>query len=41
MHNNKIFLEIPKVKWSEVGGQVEIKQKLREAVEWPLNVLLM
>jgi SpoVK/Ycf46/Vps4 family AAA+-type ATPase len=25
------------VKWSEVGGQEEIKQKLREAVEWPLN----
>lgn len=25
------------VLWSDIGGQAEIKQKLRESVEWPLK----
>ena len=25
------------VLWSDIGGQEDIKQKLREAVEWPLK----
>lgn len=31
----QIILEIPKVRWGDVGGQKEIKQQLKEAVEWP------
>lgn len=25
------------VLWSDIGGQEDIKQKLKEAVEWPLK----
>lgn len=34
----EILLEVPKVKWEDIGGQVEVKQKMREAIEWPLTV---
>lgn len=34
----EIFLEPPKVRWCDIGGQEEVKQRLREAVEWPLTV---
>ncbi|KNC98972.1 AAA family ATPase, CDC48 subfamily [Spizellomyces punctatus DAOM BR117] len=33
----EIMLEVPKVLWSDIGGQEEVKQKLKEAVEWPLK----
>ena len=33
----EVFVEIPNVKWSDVGGLEEIKQKLVEAVVWPLK----
>jgi transitional endoplasmic reticulum ATPase len=33
----EVFVEIPNVRWEEVGGLEEIKQKLIEAVEWPLR----
>jgi AAA family ATPase len=33
----EIFIEPPKVRWSDIGGQEEVKQALREAVEWPLT----
>lgn len=33
----EIFVEIPKVTWNDVGGLNEIKQKLTEAVIWPLK----
>eukprot|EP01028_Stygiella_incarcerata_P008155 TRINITY_DN347_c1_g3_i1.p1 TRINITY_DN347_c1_g3~~TRINITY_DN347_c1_g3_i1.p1 ORF type:complete len:924 (-),score=289.13 TRINITY_DN347_c1_g3_i1:82-2763(-) len=33
----EMVLEVPKVRWDEVGGQEEIKQSLQEAVEWPLS----
>lgn len=36
----EIFLEPPKVRWSDIGGQEEVKQRLREAVEWPLTVCI-
>lgn len=31
----EVTLEIPKVCWSDIGGQAEVKQQLKEAVEWP------
>ncbi|MFW9918459.1 MAG: CDC48 family AAA ATPase [Candidatus Thorarchaeota archaeon] len=33
----EVFLEIPNVKWSDVGGLDEAKQELIEVVEWPLK----
>ncbi len=33
----EVLVEIPKVKWEDVGGLEEVKQKLKEAVEWPLK----
>lgn len=37
----EISLEIPKVYWQQIGGQSVIKEKLKEAVEWPLKVWLL
>jgi len=31
----EVFLDTPNVRWPDVGGQAELKQWLREAVEWP------
>ena len=33
----EVYLEIPKVSWSDVGGLEKVKGELREAVEWPLK----
>ncbi len=33
----EVMIEIPNVKWSDVGGLEDIKQKLQEMVEWPLQ----
>lgn len=33
----EIFVEVPDVKWSDVGGLEHIKQELIEAVVWPLE----
>ncbi|KAI5474649.1 ribosome biogenesis factor recycling AAA family ATPase [Pseudohyphozyma bogoriensis] len=33
----EVFLETPKVLWSDIGGQSHIKDRLRECVEWPLT----
>uniref|UniRef100_A0A6B2L1D6 AAA+ ATPase domain-containing protein n=1 Tax=Arcella intermedia TaxID=1963864 RepID=A0A6B2L1D6_9EUKA len=33
----EILVELPKVEWREIGGYEFVKQKLREAVEWPLK----
>jgi transitional endoplasmic reticulum ATPase len=33
----EVFVEVPDVKWSDVGGLDNIKQELKEAVEWPLK----
>ena len=33
----EFFVEVPDVKWSDVGGLEEIKEELKEAVEWPLK----
>jgi AAA family ATPase len=34
----EVFLETPKVRWSDIGGQKEIKERLQNAVERPLKV---
>jgi transitional endoplasmic reticulum ATPase len=33
----EVFIEIPNVRWSDVGGLEEVKEKLIEVVEWPLK----
>ncbi len=33
----EVFVEVPDVKWSDVGGLKNIKQELKEAIEWPLK----
>jgi len=33
----EVFVEIPNVKWDDVGGLEEIKETLTEVVEWPLK----
>ncbi len=33
----EVFTEIPNVKWDEVGGLDEVKDALRESIEWPLK----
>ncbi|KAF9517268.1 hypothetical protein BS47DRAFT_1314561 [Hydnum rufescens UP504] len=32
----ELFVESPSVRWSDIGGQTLVKQKLKESVEWPL-----
>jgi len=33
----EVFVEVPDVNWEDVGGLAGIKQRLVEAVEWPLQ----
>jgi transitional endoplasmic reticulum ATPase len=33
----EIFVEVPDVKWEDVGGLEKVKQELKEAVEWPMK----
>jgi len=33
----EVFVEVPEVRWDEVGGLADIKRQLVEAVEWPLK----
>ena len=33
----EVFVEVPDVKWEDVGGLEEIKDALKETVEWPLK----
>ncbi|KAG2187667.1 hypothetical protein INT44_005357 [Umbelopsis vinacea] len=37
LYRFKIMLEVPKVYWSDIGGQADVKSKLKESVEWPLK----
>lgn len=34
----EVFLETPKVRWSDIGGQHDIKRRLQKAVQRPLRV---
>jgi len=33
----EVMIEVPEVHWDDVGGLEEIKNEIREAVEWPLK----
>ena len=33
----EVFVEVPNVRWSDIGGLAPIKQRLVESVEWPLR----
>ncbi len=33
----EVLVEVPDVRWSDIGGLRDAKQELREAVEWPLK----
>lgn len=32
----EVVIKCPNVKWSDIGGQDELKLKLKQAIEWPL-----
>jgi transitional endoplasmic reticulum ATPase len=33
----EVLVEVPKVKWTDVGGLLDAKQNLKEVVQWPLE----
>ena len=33
----EIYLEVPEVSWDQVGGLKEVKERLKESIEWPLT----
>ncbi|XP_019624391.1 PREDICTED: LOW QUALITY PROTEIN: spermatogenesis-associated protein 5-like [Branchiostoma belcheri] len=33
----EVMIDVPRVHWSDIGGQAVIKQKLQQAVQWPLQ----
>ncbi|MBI4144921.1 CDC48 family AAA ATPase [Candidatus Woesearchaeota archaeon] len=33
----EVLVEIPNIKWEDIGGLTNVKQELLEAVEWPLK----
>ena len=33
----EVFVEVPDVRWDDIGGLGEVKERLLEAVEWPLK----
>ncbi|HSA75690.1 MAG TPA: CDC48 family AAA ATPase [Candidatus Nitrosocosmicus sp.] len=35
----EVFVEVPDIKWEDIGGLSMIKQELQEAVEWPLKYI--
>lgn len=34
----EVFLETPMIRWNDIGGQLEVKKALEQAVEWPFKV---
>ncbi|MEE2811652.1 MAG: CDC48 family AAA ATPase [Candidatus Thermoplasmatota archaeon] len=34
----EIYIEIPEVSWTDVGGLEDVKERLKESVEWPLTM---
>ena len=35
----EVLVEVPNVKWSDIGGLEDLKKQLQQAVEWPLKYL--
>ena len=33
----EVFVEVPSVHWNDIGGLEDVKQELREAIEWPMK----
>ncbi|XP_061690730.1 ATPase family gene 2 protein homolog A [Syngnathoides biaculeatus] len=33
----EVAIDVPKVRWADVGGMEDVKLKLKQAVEWPLR----
>ena len=33
----EVLVEVPNVKWTDIGGLEEVKEELKEAIEWPLK----
>ena len=33
----EVIIEVPEVRWDDIGGYEQVKQELREVVEWPLK----
>lgn len=33
----EVFIEVPNIHWDDIGGLEELKETLKEAVEWPLT----
>ncbi len=33
----EVYIETPNVRWEDIGGLEDVKQELRECVEWPLK----
>ena len=33
----EVYIEVPTVHWDDIGGLEEVKQELKEAVEWPIK----
>ncbi|XP_075229276.1 ATPase family gene 2 protein homolog A isoform X2 [Lycorma delicatula] len=33
----EVLVEVPNIRWSDVGGQEKLKLQLRQSIEWPIN----
>jgi len=33
----EVYIEVPTVRWNDIGGLEDVKEELKEAVEWPLK----
>lgn len=33
----EVFIEVPNVKWEDIGGLEAVKEELREIIEWPMK----